>query len=45
VAVANNDEPQGATVNEGFIGRHPTFVPLGGIADPSGDVRTGLAAA
>ena len=27
-----NDEPQFATVKEGFIGRHLTFVPLGGIA-------------
>jgi hypothetical protein len=26
-----NDEPQFATVTEGFIGRHLTFVPLGGI--------------
>jgi sporulation protein YlmC with PRC-barrel domain len=26
-----NDEPQFATVKEGFIGRHLTFVPLGGI--------------
>jgi sporulation protein YlmC with PRC-barrel domain len=25
------DEPQFATVKEGFIGRHLTFVPLGGI--------------
>src|ERR1041384_5353235 len=25
------DEPQVATVKEGFIGRHLTFVPLGGI--------------
>src|SRR5580658_8679551 len=25
-----NDEPQFATVKEGFIGRHLTFVPLGG---------------
>jgi sporulation protein YlmC with PRC-barrel domain len=29
------DEPQFATVKEGFIGRHLTFVPLGGIkVDP-----------
>jgi uncharacterized protein YrrD len=27
-----NDEPQFATVKEGFIGRHLTFVPLGGIS-------------
>jgi sporulation protein YlmC with PRC-barrel domain len=26
-----NDEPQFATVKEGFIGRHLTFVPLGAI--------------
>ena len=26
-----NDEPQFATVKEGFIGRHLTFVPLGGV--------------
>src|SRR5690349_25027260 len=26
-----NDEPQFGTVKEGFIGRHLTFVPLGGI--------------
>ena len=26
-----NDEPQFATVKEGFIGRHLKFVPLGGI--------------
>jgi hypothetical protein len=26
-----NDVPQFATVKEGFIGRHLTFVPLGGI--------------
>jgi len=25
------DEPQFGTVKEGFIGRHLTFVPLGGI--------------
>jgi hypothetical protein len=36
-----NDEPQFATVKEGFIARHLTFVPLGGIkvgreAAPSG---------
>src|SRR3954471_21586847 len=27
----DNDEPQFGTVKEGFIGRHLTFVPLGGI--------------
>ena len=26
-----NDEPQFGTVKEGFIGRHLTFVPLGGM--------------
>jgi sporulation protein YlmC with PRC-barrel domain len=26
-----NDQPQFATVKEGLIGRHLTFVPLGGI--------------
>jgi PRC-barrel domain len=26
-----NDEPQFGTIKEGFIGRHLTFVPLGGI--------------
>ncbi len=26
-----NDEPQFGTVKEGFIGRHLTFVPLGGL--------------
>src|SRR4029078_5145941 len=26
-----NDEPQFGTVKEGFIGRHLTFVPLGGV--------------
>ena len=31
-----NDEPQFGTVKEGFIGRHLTFVPLGGITvDPT----------
>ena len=28
---AETDEPQFGTVKEGFIGRHLTFVPLGGI--------------
>jgi hypothetical protein len=41
----DNDEPQFATVNEGFISRHLTFVPLGGIPDRSVDLHTGLAAA
>ena len=26
-----NDEPQFGTVKEGFVGRHLTFVPLGGL--------------
>jgi sporulation protein YlmC with PRC-barrel domain len=31
------DEPQFATVKEGFIGRHLTFVPMGGIkVSPNG---------
>src|SRR6201996_3673346 len=34
-----NDEPQFATVKEGFIGRHLTFVPLGGITVGPDDLR------
>ena len=34
-----NDEPQFATVKEGFIGRHLTFVPLGGIAVGPDDLQ------
>jgi PRC-barrel domain len=33
VVDVENDEPQFATVKEGFIGRHLTFVPLGGITE------------
>jgi len=33
------DEPQFATVKEGFIGRHLTFVPLGGIAVGPDDLQ------
>ena len=33
------DEPQFATVKEGFIGRHLTFVPLGGIQIGLGDLQ------
>jgi uncharacterized protein YrrD len=33
------DEPQFATVKEGFIGRHLTFVPLGGIQIGPGDLQ------
>jgi sporulation protein YlmC with PRC-barrel domain len=34
-----NDEPQFGTVKEGFIGRHLTFVPLGGIKIGPDDLR------
>ena len=34
-----NDEPQFGTVREGFIGRHLTFVPLGGIQIGTDDLR------
>ena len=34
-----NDEPQFATVKEGFIGRHLTFVPLGGITVGPDDLQ------
>ena len=34
-----NDEPQFATVKEGFIGRHLTFVPLGGITIGPDDLQ------
>jgi PRC-barrel domain len=33
------DEPQFGTVKEGFIGRHLTFVPLGGITVGPDDLR------
>ena len=34
-----NDEPQFATVKEGLIGRHLTFVPLGGITVGPDDLQ------
>jgi uncharacterized protein YrrD len=34
-----NDEPQFATVKEGFIGRHLTFVPVGGITVGPDDLQ------
>ncbi len=34
-----NDKPQFATVKEGFIGRHLTFVPLGGITVGPDDLQ------
>src|SRR6476619_5042682 len=37
-----NDEPQFATVKEGFIGRHLTFVPLGGITVGPDDLRVAV---
>jgi sporulation protein YlmC with PRC-barrel domain len=36
------DEPQFATVREGFIGRHLTFVPLGGIQIGPDDLRVAV---
>ena len=33
------DEPQFATVKEGIIGRHLTFVPLGGVQIGPGDLQ------
>jgi hypothetical protein len=36
------DEPQFATVKEGFIGRHLTFVPLGGIKVGSDDLQVAV---
>src|SRR5437588_11498738 len=36
------DEPQFATVKEGFIGRHLTFVPLGGIKVGPEDLQVGV---
>jgi PRC-barrel domain len=33
------DEPQFATVKEGFIGRHLTFVPLGGVMVAPDELR------
>src|ERR1700742_2611436 len=37
-----NDEPQFATVKEGFIGRHLTFVPLGGIKIGPDDLQVAV---
>jgi hypothetical protein len=36
------DEPQFATVKEGFIGRHLTFVPLGGIQVAPDELRVAV---
>ena len=36
------DEPQFATVKEGFIGRHLTFVPLGGIKVGPDDLQVAV---
>jgi len=38
------DEPQFATVKEGFIGRHLTFVPLGGVQVGPDDLRVTVTA-
>jgi len=37
-----NDQPQFATVKEGFIGRHLTFVPLGGIQVRPDDLQVSV---
>jgi PRC-barrel domain len=37
-----NDEPQFATVNEGFIGRILRFVPLGGITVGPDDLQVSV---
>jgi uncharacterized protein YrrD len=37
-----NDEPQFATVKEGFIARHLTFVPLGGIKVGPDDLQVAV---
>lgn len=37
-----NDEPQFATVKEGFISRHLTFVPLGGIKVGPDDLQVAV---
>jgi len=37
-----NDEPQFATVKEGFIGRHLTFVPLHDVQIGPGDLQVGV---
>lgn len=36
------DEPQFATVKEGFLGRHLTFVPLGGIEIGPDDLKVSV---
>jgi hypothetical protein len=36
------DEPQFATVKEGFIGRHLTFVPLGGVKVAPDELRVAV---
>ena len=38
-----NDEPQFGTVKEGFIGRHLTFVPLGGITVGPDELQVAVA--
>jgi len=37
-----NDEPQFGTVKEGLIGRHLTFVPLGGVQIGTEDLRVAV---
>ena len=37
-----NDQPQFATVKEGFISRHLTFVPLGGITVGPDDLQVAV---
>lgn len=37
-----SDEPQFATVKEGFVGRHLTFVPLGGITVGPDDLQVAV---
>ena len=37
-----NDEPQFGTVKEGFVGRHLTFVPLGGITVGPDELRVAV---
>jgi uncharacterized protein YrrD len=37
-----NDEPQFATVKEGFVGRHLTFVPLGGLTVGPDDLQVAV---
>ena len=37
-----NDEPQFATVKEGLIGRHLTFVPLGGLTVGPDDLQVAV---